>query len=408
MIISPAMKPITRPALRNLIHRIFDNKKGTDFKEVFLADHFSEVYKRHQGETDLTNLITLLGQYHFKPNGTKILTALQALDAELFEREYVAMFGEAWHEEPPLPPYSAPSAVLPAVSPSDATGSLAVRDRSAALAYMRNAHAMVIGIADYEHLPKLESTRNDAQDVAATLTDLRMCGYPKEQVRLVLEKEATKERIEAELVSLARATNAESTVFIFFAGHGGRIKEGPKAGHFLLPVDARGQRKFGVEEYLKTTISDARLSQLLSDIPARKQIVVLDCCYAGGVATLRSSRERDEGEFDEAEGGEDASSEMIDHLMHNGKGRVILAATNRGETAKELVSDRNGLFTKHLLEALRGAGGTGYFVDVFEVYRYVHRLVAATSLPSPQTPSLKVDMEEPSFYLAVRSLKYLQ
>lgn len=387
------MKPITRPDLRRLIHNMFSKKEGTAF-EAFLLDYFKNVHFKVGGEKSVDNLISKLMIYEFDPDGIKIMKALRHTDPEGFDDAYREALAKSWEhfsEEDPVPVEG-------------------VRDRDEALEYMRNAHALVIGVANYQYLNSLGNPVNDATDVASTLMDKEMCGYPKGHVRLLRDSEATKDRIEEELTALAKATDRNSTVFIFFAGHGGRIETGPNAGNFLLPVDTKGRKRFNEEEYLKTAISSARFSKLLRDIPANKLIVALDCCYSGGVASL-NERERDaEIERAEDEGIASTPSEkMLDELLASGKGRVIIAATNQTETAKELVSDRNGLFTKYLLQGLRGAGrGAGLFVTVFELYEYVHSCVSAIKLRSSQTPILKADMESPKFYLAVRSVKYVK
>ena len=59
---------------------------------------------------------------------------------------------------------------------------------------MDNAYALIIGIADYLHITKLPATvRNDAQDVRDLLVDPQHCGYPPDNVRLLLDGEATRE-----------------------------------------------------------------------------------------------------------------------------------------------------------------------------------------------------------------------
>jgi hypothetical protein len=57
---------------------------------------------------------------------------------------------------------------------------------------MENAHALVIGIADYwypnRYLGQLPPTvRKDARDIHALLVDPRRGGYPVEQTRLLLD-----------------------------------------------------------------------------------------------------------------------------------------------------------------------------------------------------------------------------
>src|SRR5437764_15109170 len=55
---------------------------------------------------------------------------------------------------------------------------------------LADAHALVIGIAAYRHVPPLPAVR-DANEVRATLTDPDRCGYPAANVHALLVEAAT-------------------------------------------------------------------------------------------------------------------------------------------------------------------------------------------------------------------------
>src|SRR6266404_571572 len=102
---------------------------------------------------------------------------------------------------------------------------------------MNNAHALVVGIAKYQFVKPLRKVQ-DAATIARVLVDTAHCGYPKEQVELLEDEKATQAAVRQGLANLAQRTNPESTVFIYFSGHGGRLEDGPLQGQYLLPVDA--------------------------------------------------------------------------------------------------------------------------------------------------------------------------
>src|ERR1041384_6360189 len=91
------------------------------------------------------------------------------------------------------------------------------------MATLPDAHALSIGISAYRHVRPLPATE-DAADVAAVLRDPALCGYPEGSVRVLLDGEATRAAILAELDSLAARTTEHSTVFLYFSGHGGRAE----------------------------------------------------------------------------------------------------------------------------------------------------------------------------------------
>ena len=103
---------------------------------------------------------------------------------------------------------------------------------------MDNAYALIIGIADYRHITKLPATvRNDAQDVRGLLVDPQHGGYAPDNVKLLLDGEATREGILGALSDLAARTDPTSGLLIYISGHGGRVVSGARAGEYLLPVD---------------------------------------------------------------------------------------------------------------------------------------------------------------------------
>lgn len=99
-----------------------------------------------------------------------------------------------------------------------------------------NARALVVGIADYANTRKLPKVR-DAQDLAAALVDPELCGYDPKKVTVLLDQDATRDKIRAGFDALKQGCDANSTVFLYFSGHGGQIKEGTNKGQYLLPVE---------------------------------------------------------------------------------------------------------------------------------------------------------------------------
>ena len=55
-----------------------------------------------------------------------------------------------------------------------------------------HGYALVIGIGAYRHLRGLARTATDARDLNAVLVDPDRCGYPRAQVALLVDEQATK------------------------------------------------------------------------------------------------------------------------------------------------------------------------------------------------------------------------
>jgi hypothetical protein len=252
---------------------------------------------------------------------------------------------------------------------------------------MSNAHALVMGIASYRHINKLPSTvLNDAQDIHKLLIAPQHCGYPPDNVQLLLDDEATQAAIRQALADLAAHSDPDSTVFFYLSSHGGRIETGPYAGEYLLPVDTVYTSG---ESVAQTAISGDEFTRALRAIPARKVVVVFDCCHAGGIGQPKDAAAPDLK----------ALPESYYDALKEGRGRVILASSRSTEYSWVLPGAENSLFTQHLLAALRGGiPSDDGLIRIFDLFEYLQPRV--TGDQPNQHPIFKAELEE-NFPLAL-------
>ena len=221
----------------------------------------------------------------------------------------------------------------------------------------------------------------DAQDVAELLSDPGRCAYAPENVRLLLDGEATLARVREALAGIAAHTDEQSTAFLYWSGHGGRVATGPYADQYLLPVDT----VYSSDESLaQTAISGAELTAALQAIPAGKVVIIFDCCHAGGIG-----RPKDPRTPPLAPG----PAETYYDGLKAGRGRVIFASSRSTEYSYVLPGAEYGLFTQHLLAGLRGGipSDDGY-IRVFDLFEYVQPRVTADH--PAQHPVFRADIEE--------------
>src|SRR5690348_17161053 len=85
-----------------------------------------------------------------------------------------------------------------------------------------NGYALVIGVGEYQHMSQYNVPIGavDAEAVANALRDPARCGYPDGQITLLSNEKATRPAVLAALDGLAGKLDAESTLFLFFVGHG--------------------------------------------------------------------------------------------------------------------------------------------------------------------------------------------
>lgn len=246
---------------------------------------------------------------------------------------------------------------------------------------MSNAHALVVGIAAYERVPPLPATVVcDAHDMYDLLVDPLHGGYPPGNVRILLDERATQAALRRELADLADRTDRDSTVVLYVSSHGGNIDSGPFAGAYLWPVDVDDA---SAESMARTSLPGDELTRALNALPARKVVVIFDCCHAAGIGQPKAA------------GGAFAGGlpERYYEALAAGRGRVILASSRSNEFSWARPGDTNSVFTKHLLAGLRGgAASDDGLVRIFDLFEYLQPRVTVEE--RRQHPVFKAELEE--------------
>lgn len=122
--------------------------------------------------------------------------------------------------------------------------------------------ALVLGMGDYQTIPVLENTLNDAEAMARTLSDI---GFD-----VTLSLDATSDQLHQLLDDFAFRSETADLALIYYAGHGVEVQ----GENFLIPVDANVKSNLDVQR------QSVSLKQLLTAVErARKmRIVILDSC----------------------------------------------------------------------------------------------------------------------------------
>ena len=236
-----------------------------------------------------------------------------------------------------------------------------------------NGHALVIGVANYPHVnPLPEAVLKDARDVGAMIQS-EQCGYEPENVRLLIDSDATADAIRNELGNLSEKAQTDDTVFIFFSGHGGESDSGAEADNYLIPFDCNPRN------LAETAIAGSELTDFFRQIQSERLLVVFDCCYAGGTANPKNALFSPQNAFLKS-----YSEQTYDQLAQ-GKGRVIIASSRPDQVSLLLSGMNNSLFTHYLLEAFRGETRTRAdgLIRVFDLFDYVSEKVPAQATQNP-------------------------
>ncbi|MCP2241324.1 DEAD/DEAH box helicase [Lentzea aerocolonigenes] len=244
-------------------------------------------------------------------------------------------------------------------------------------------HALCIGIDNYEDpgFRPMQFARRDALALHALLTD-----NSNGDCVLVQDAEATKARLVRELRRLAEVSTDDDVVFISFSGHGTRTRE-------LATYDA-------IPGYFAdTALPLAEFVSLVRAIKARLLVVVLDCCFSGGMLARAFYEHGDDGGA--ARSDDIGAWDVLKSI--SGDGRIFLGAASPDEEAFEVPRYRHGILTHHLIRGLMGDGDVlddRGRVCLMSLVRYVQTKVSAEEIGTRkhrQHPTFEGSMRKPSF-----------
>lgn len=223
--------------------------------------------------------------------------------------------------------------------------------------------ALIIGNGRYKSSP-LRNPINDAADMARVL---RERGF-----EVILKTDANHKDMEKAIREFGEKLRQGGIGFFYFSGHGMQVK----GVNYLVPVDADIQE----EDEIKFKAVDANFVLSKMDSAGNQMnVMILDACRDNPF--IRSFR----------------SSARGLAQMDAPRGSLIVYATSPGKTAAD-GEGRNGIFTKHLLKAIRETN-----LEVGQLLREVRRGVMN------ETDSNQVPWESSSlignFYFSLRTSK---
>ena len=211
----------------------------------------------------------------------------------------------------------------------------------------------------------LSCARRDAVALHALFSD-NLVG----ESTLLLDEDATAETLNQHLASLS-SCEPDDVVVIAFSGHG-------TPTHELVLHDTR------LSDIPGTTISLDSLADQFAKIPARRLLLVLDCCFSGGMGAKVLQVEAIP---------RDLNSIRAKLDLLGGQGRIILTASGPSQEAYENPRFGHGFLTFELIAALQGpeelkepAG-----IGIYRILEWVTRRVAdaARQIGRVQEPTVR-------------------
>jgi len=252
-------------------------------------------------------------------------------------------------------------------------------------------HALLIGVGTYANKSgwAVPTTVEDARTVAAVLRDPQFCGYVEGQVTLLSNEQATRQGVLAGLDTLIAQTSTDSTVLLFYSGHG----HYDSAGAYYLTThdvqtDAAGKVVPG------TSLSQKDLLEKLRAVKAKRMVLVFNACHSGEIGVLGDEPAPD---LPHANVPDDTAAA----LLGTGDGRVILTACRDQQYSFIGNNSTLTIFAEMLVNGLQGKGiisNRGY-ISIFDLYNYLYDAVgdavADDNRVSPQTRQHYGGTQEP-------------
>jgi hypothetical protein len=254
----------------------------------------------------------------------------------------------------------------------------------------RKSWALIIGINEYQSLPRLTGAVKSAKMVREKL--VREFGFDPENVIELYDDQATRENILKAFDRLmdVKRVSRDDRVFVFFAGHGVTKVVGGKEKGYIMPVDGV------MEKFASTAISTDQLHEFQEAIPAKHLFYVMDACYSGTIFTrgigLRSEMFT-------------TRAEAISKFKSR-KARIAITAGSKDEQVVDLSDQGISVFTFYFLKALDGDADVDRdgIVTSSELADYVAKNVRFRAPQNPQYGRLPGDEDGEFIFVRVAGI----
>lgn len=231
---------------------------------------------------------------------------------------------------------------------------------------------LVVGIGEFGHLSRdqwLQYTVRDAQLMYDYLVDPRGAAFPRANVTLLTNAQATRGAIESAMDRIASAAGPDDTVVLYMSSHG--TPPNDRGTMQLITYDTVLSPR---HQAFLTSLPDDKVADFAKRLGPTRLVVILDTCYSGaafdkvpgflatGAKDLRLEEERStvvglsgKSLHAMATGAKDLrfEDEKPPPPPPDQGPRVLMSAAGANERAWESQRLEQSFFTHHLVQALR-------------------------------------------------------
>lgn len=199
---------------------------------------------------------------------------------------------------------------------------------------LENAYALIIGVDNDQ---KTDIFLKDAKAFYDVISNESLCGYKKENITLLLDKDATTENIVGALDNYIEKMDENASFLLFYSGHGGYYE----GRSYLLPYLASSENLvFGKD-----------LREKLSQMKSKRMFILFDCCHSGGFFDDNKDEIITQAIANHAPIKKAQSLEGIAQEIDDEQGMVIMASSQVDE--RSWARGTCSIFTESLIEAFK-------------------------------------------------------
>lgn len=225
--------------------------------------------------------------------------------------------------------------------------------------YVRQKWALIVGVGKFtdQTVPALKYTGKDATDLSTLLRDPKVGRFPSENVRVLIDEQATLQAIRDGLGWLRENAQPDDLVLIYISSHGSPREMDKLGVSYVLTHDTDSRNKL-----YSTSYQMVDLVQVMSrDLAAQRVVLLMDTCHSGAATKPSSVLAGAKSLVAEA-------AESINPAFQNLRsalGRAVMVSSRAEETSWESDSLKNGIFTHCLMDGIQKDKGLGKLGEIY-------------------------------------------
>ncbi len=244
----------------------------------------------------------------------------------------------------------------------------------------RELFIVALGINKYENPSyDLNYAKADAKSFVKQLSNNADQLFEEIYTLSMFDKQVNKQDLMRSIATFKKKIGPEDVFVFYYAGHGVMIPE-PKtnASSFFLLMNDITNMHGAFDDVSSKGLSGNELFNIAKNIPAQKQLFIIDACQSGGALKARNFRGMER-------------EKAIAQLARS-SGTFFITASQEMEYANESSDLRHGIFTYALIEIMKAdnkisqAFSSDNIINVSELKAYVESRVPELSRQFKGTP----------------------